>query len=60
MQGVIYALGMKLILRISNLVPLFMGLLIVGTVWKLGWQHLAANSRAAWVQSLAGAAAFQL
>ena len=50
---------MKLILRISNLFPLFLALLIVNTVWKLGWQHLGANAKSRWAQAVAGAAAFQ-
>ena len=49
---------MKLILRIQNTIPLFMVLLILQTVWKLGWQH-ASHSKSPIVQSLAGAAAFQ-
>lgn len=50
---------MKLILRISNLFPLFLALLLVGTAWKLGWQYAASKSSAKWVQSLAGGAAYQ-
>ncbi len=51
---------MKLILRITNVVPLFMAFLILSTVWKLGWQHLAVNSKSRAAQALAGAAATQL
>lgn len=52
--------GMKLILRISNVVPLFMAFLILSTVWKLGWQHLGASAKSRWAQAIAGAAATQL
>ena len=50
---------MKLILRISNLFPLYLALLIVNTAFKLGWQHVAANAKSRWVTALAGAAAYQ-
>lgn len=50
---------MKLILRIANVFPLFLAFLLVGTVWKLGWQHLAANSKSKVAQAIAGAAAYQ-
>lgn len=51
----------KLFLRLVNLVPLFAALLIVGTGWKLFWQHVAANARRGSVLSaLAGAAFYQL
>lgn len=49
----------KLILRLENTVPLFMVFLILGTVWKLGWQHLGANSTSKVAQAFAGAAATQ-
>jgi hypothetical protein len=50
---------MKLFLRIGNLFPLFVALLIVGTSWKLVWQHLAARSRSRFWQTIAAAAAYQ-
>ena len=51
--------GVKLILRISNVIPLFMAFLIVGTMWKLGWQHLGANVKSRAGQAIAAAAAYQ-
>jgi hypothetical protein len=51
---------MKLALRLVNLMPLFMALLIVGTVWKQLWQHVAASTGPGSVWSaIAGAAAYQ-
>ena len=51
--------GVKLILRITNVVPLFMAFLIVGTVWKQGWQHLGANAKSRVIQAIAAAGAYQ-
>lgn len=52
--------GMKLILRIGNVFPLFLAFLLIGSVWKLGWAQVAAwggpNSLAA---KFAGAALTQ-
>lgn len=50
---------MKLILRIVNLWPLFMALLILSTAWKQVWQHAAASNSPI-LQKLAGAALYQL
>lgn len=51
---------MKLALRLVNLVPLFMALLIVGTVWKQGWQHIASKAApGSFLAAIAGAAAYQ-
>lgn len=50
---------MKLILRIGNLFPLFLALLILSTGWKIAWQHAAKSSNSV-VRALAGAAAYQL
>jgi hypothetical protein len=50
----------KLFLRFVNLLPLFAAFLIVGTLWKLGWQHVASRARHGSVASaIAGAAAYQ-
>lgn len=50
----------KLFLRLVNLIPLFAAFLIVGTVWKLTWQHVASRARHGSVASaIAGAAAYQ-
>ena len=48
----------KLFLRIANLWPLFMALLILDTAWKIAWQHAALSSSPI-VQKFAGAALFQ-
>ena len=50
---------MKLILRIWNVVPLYMAFLILDTVFKLGWQHLGANVKSRFGQAIAGAMAWQ-
>lgn len=51
---------MKLILRIGNLFPLFVALLIVGTVWRQVWEHVAARAGSQSVLGkLAGAALYQ-
>lgn len=51
---------MKLFLRFVNLLPLFFAILIVGTFWKLIWQHVASNAkRGSVAASLAGGAAYQ-
>lgn len=51
---------MKLFLRFVNLLPLFLAILLVGTVWKLLWQHVAVNAKRGSIgASLAGAAAYQ-
>jgi hypothetical protein len=50
----------KLILRLVNLFPLFVALLLVGTLWKLVWQHVAHSARRGSVaSSFAGAALYQ-
>lgn len=51
---------MKLILRIGNLFPLFLALLLLDTAWKQGWQHLAARTQpGSFWNTIAGAAAYQ-
>jgi hypothetical protein len=53
--------NVKLFLRIANLLPLFAALLIIGTAWKLAWQHVAARARrGSFASALAGAASYQL
>lgn len=50
----------KPILRIVNLFPVFLGLLILGTVWIQGWQKVAAATPSGSVLNrLAGAALTQ-
>lgn len=52
--------AVKLFLRFVNLIPLFCAFLILGTLWKLGWQHVGAKAASGSVASaLAGAAAYQ-
>lgn len=49
---------MKLILRIANIWPLFLALLLLDTAWKVSWQHLA-NTSSPILRALAGAALYQ-
>jgi hypothetical protein len=50
----------KLFLRFVNLLPLFAAFLILGTLWKLTWQHVASKARQGSVgAAIAGAAAYQ-
>lgn len=50
----------KLFLRLVNLLPLFAAFLIIGTLWKLSWQHVASRARrGSAAQAIAGAAAYQ-
>lgn len=50
--------NVKLILRISNLWPLFLALLILDTAWTTGWRYVARSS-SPFLQALAGAALVQ-
>lgn len=50
----------KLILRIGNIWPLFLALLILGTAWKVAWHHVGNKAPAgSWLSKLAGAALYQ-
>jgi hypothetical protein len=42
----------------THLFSTFLGVLMVGTLWKLGWMH-GTKSRRPWVAGLARAALFQ-
>ncbi len=56
-----YASGaLKLILRIANIWPLFLALLILNTAWKIGWHYVAARSGGGgFAAKLAGSALYQ-
>jgi hypothetical protein len=55
-----YEIDVKLFLRFVNLLPLFAAFLILGTLWKLTWQHVASKARQGSVgAAIAGAAAYQ-
>lgn len=51
---------MRLLFRLETIAPLFIAILLLGTLWKQTWQHVAARSQPGSVLSrLAGAAAYQ-
>ena len=59
-DAIVCGRAVKRILHIANLFPLFLGLLILSTLWKQAWQHVANRAPSGSTASkLAGAALYQ-